>query len=56
MSKNTNAVAELLDQATFQKGYDEEFSKACTCFEAQHSLPANIIQRIKSEFGYEIIK
>ena len=56
MSKNANAVAELLDQATFMKGYDEEFSKACTCFEAQHSLPASIIQRIKNEFGYEIVK
>src|SRR5574344_2080670 len=56
MSKNPNQVAELLDQATFAKGYDEEFSKACTAFEAVHNLPANIIARMKSEYGVEIVK
>lgn len=56
MSQNKGAVAELLDQATFAKGYDEEFSKALTSFEATHTLPSNIIARIKSEFGYEIVK
>ena len=56
MSKNPNQVAELLDQATFAKGYDEEFSKACTAFEAVHDLPSNIIARMKNEFGVEIVK
>lgn len=56
MSKHPNQVAELLDQATFAKGYDEEFSKACTAFEAIHNLPANIIARMKNEFGVEIVK
>lgn len=56
MSKNPNQVAELLDQATFAKGYDEEFSKACTAFEAVHNLPANIIARMKNEYGVEIVK
>lgn len=56
MSKNPNQVAELLDQATFAKGYDEEFSKACTAFEAVHNLPSNIIARMKNEFGVEIVK
>lgn len=56
MSRQRNVVAELLDQATFAKGYDEEFSKACTAFEAQHVLPANIIARIKNELGYTIVK
>ena len=56
MSKNPNQVAELLDQATFAKGYDEEFSKACTAFEAVHTLPANIIARMKNEYGVEIVK
>lgn len=56
MSKNPNQVAELLDQATFAKGYDEEFSKACTAFEAIHNLPANIIARMKNEYGVEIVK
>lgn len=56
MSKNPRAIAELLDQACFAKGFDEEFSKACTHFEAQHTLPANIIARLKNEFGYEVVK
>lgn len=55
--KNHSAVAEILDQATFAKGgYDDEFSKACMHFEATKDLPANIISRIKSEFGVEIVK
>jgi hypothetical protein len=53
---NKKVIADLLDQATFAKGYDEEFSKACTTFEASGSLPANIISRIKNELGYEIVK
>ena len=53
---NRSAVAEILDQATFAKGYDEEFSKACTAYEAGAELTANVIARIKNEFGIEIIK
>ena len=56
MSKNPHAVAELLDQATFAKGFDDEFSKACTAFEANKALPANIIARMKNEYGVEIVK
>lgn len=56
MSKQPAVVSEILDQATFSKGYDAEFSKACTTFEASKVLPANIIARIKNEFGIEIIK
>lgn len=57
MSKRPNDVAEILDQATFAKGgYDDEFSKAVTAFEATHSLPSNIIARLKNEFGVEIVK
>lgn len=56
MSKQPHVVAEILDQATFAKGYDEEFSKACTAFEASHVLPTNIIARIKNECGIEIVK
>ena len=56
MSKNRGVIAELLDQATFAKGgYDEEFSKACTSFEASHTLPANIIKRMKEEFNVTIV-
>lgn len=53
---NKKAITDLLDQATFAKGYDEEFSKACTAFEGGGSLPANIVARIKNELGYEIVK
>jgi len=56
MSKQRGAVAEILDQATFSKGFDDEFSKAVTHFEATKSLPMSIIARIKNEFGYEIVK
>ena len=54
--KNRSAVAEILDQATFAKGYDVEFSKACTAFEAGAELPNSIIARIKNEFNIEIVK
>ncbi len=53
---NRNAVAEILDQATFAKGYDDEFSKACMSFEANGQLTPNIIARIKNEMGIEIVK
>lgn len=56
MSRQPMLVAEILDQATFAKGYDAEFSKACTTFEASKTLPANIIARVKNECGYEIVK
>lgn len=56
MSRQRNIVSELLDQATFAKGgFDEEFSKACTTFEASHVLPNNIIQRMKKEFNVTIV-
>ena len=55
--KNRRAVSEILDEATFFKGgYDEEFSKACTAFEAGADLTPGIIARIKNEFGIEIVK
>jgi len=56
ISRQKNVVAEILDQATFSKGFDDEFSKAVTHFEATKSLPSNIIARIKNEYGIEIVK
>ena len=54
---NRAAIAEILDQATFAKGgYDEEFSKACTAYEAGAELPTSILSRIKAEFGIDIIR
>ncbi len=56
MSRQKRVVSQLLDEATFAKGYDEEFSKACTSFEASGVLPKNIIARIKNETGYTIVQ
>lgn len=55
--KNKSAVSDLLDQATFAKGgYDDEFSKACVAFEATGMVDQPIINRMKTEFGVEIVK
>lgn len=53
--RNKSAVLDILDQATFAKGYDADFSKACTDFEASGVLPSQIISRLKNEFNVEII-
>lgn len=50
------AVTEILDQATFHKGYDQEFSKACLDYEATGNITPNVISRIKNEFGISILK
>lgn len=54
--KNKSVVSDLLDQATFSKGYDDEFSKACIAYEATGMIDQPIINRMKSEFGVEIVK
>lgn len=54
--RNKAAVSDLLDQATFSKGYDDEFSKACIAYEATGMIDQPIINRMKSEFGVEIVK
>lgn len=56
MSRQSNVVANILDEVTFAKGFDDEFSKAVTHFEATKNLPPNIIARIKNELGIEIVK
>ena len=53
---NKPAISNILDQATFAKGYDDEFSKACLEFEATGNLPANVISRLKSEYNISIVK
>ena len=53
--RNKSAVLDILDQATFAKGYDSEFSKACTDFEASGNLSMQIVKRLKNEFNVEII-
>jgi len=56
MSKGKTAIVQLLDEATFAKGYDNEFGDALMHFEATGNLPANVITRLKAETGYEIVK
>jgi hypothetical protein len=53
---NKRLVSEILDQATFQKGFDDEFSKACVGFEATGQISQNVIDRLKAEYGIEIVK
>lgn len=44
-------ISEILDNATFAKGgYDEEFSKALTSFEAGGEISENVKSRLKNEF------
>lgn len=54
--RNKAAVSDILDQATFSKGYDPEFSKACLDYEATGNISPNIISRIKHEYGILITK
>lgn len=62
-SKNANQVSkadkatvlDVLDQATFAKGFDAEFSKATTDYEASGFLAPQTIGRLKTEFGIEIV-
>lgn len=54
--KNKRLVSEILDQATFQKGFDNEFSQACVGFEATGRVSDNVISRLKAEYGIEIVK
>lgn len=56
--ENPRAVAALLDQASFAKGYDKEYGDALLAFEARPAdgLPKNIIARLKAETGYEVVE
>lgn len=58
MTEHPKAVASLLDQASFAKGYDKEYGDALLAFEArpEDGVPSNIIARLKAETGYEIVK
>lgn len=45
------AVLDILDKATFAKGFDNEFSQACTEFEATGRISPTVISRINKEYG-----
>jgi hypothetical protein len=54
-SSNRKAVLELLDRAAFEKGYDPEFGKAMTAFEAGAGISDSVISKIETKFGVKII-
>ena len=58
LRENPRAVASLLDQASFAKGYDKEYGDALLAFEARPAdgLPKTIIARLKAETGYEVVE
>lgn len=56
MSKDKATVLNLLDNLSFEKGYNAEFGKACMTFEAQGSISNSILSKIKLEKGITIVK
>jgi len=49
--KDRNKVLSVLDDATFSKGYDAEYSQALTTFESTGSISQYIAQRLSKEKG-----
>ena len=56
ISRDKRKIVDILDQATFAKGYDEQFSKACTQFESSGVMPMDVAKRLHTEFGIQITK
>ncbi len=56
-TEHKRAIINILDSACFNKGgYDEEFGKAVTSFEAGGKLDENVIARLKSEHNVNIVQ
>ena len=56
-TEHRRAIINILDSACFNKGgYDEEFGKAVTSFEAGGKLDGNVIARLKSEHNVNIVQ
>lgn len=56
VSGNRGQVLNLLDTMTFEKGFDQEMSKAMTTFESSGVIGNNIIQRVRNEKGIQLVK
>lgn len=56
ISRDKRKIVDILDQATFAKGYDAQFSHACTQFESSGIMPADVAKRLQTEFGIQITK
>jgi hypothetical protein len=48
---NKRAVVSILDAATFEKGFDADYSKACTTFESSGFISPEISERLRVEKG-----
>ena len=51
---NRKEVLEVLDKAAFEKGYDPEFGKAMTQFEAGAGISREVVQKIKQRYNVQI--
>lgn len=56
VSQNKNQVLNLLDVMTFEKGFDNEMSKAMTLFESSGQIGQLIQSRVKNEKGITLVK
>lgn len=54
-SKDAAKILNIIDNASFEKGYDAEFGEAVTSFEATKQLPINVIHRLKLEKRISIV-
>lgn len=48
-SRDRQKILDILDNKSFEKGFDEDFSKATVSFEASGKLPKDIVEKL----GYE---
>ena len=55
ISQHKNQVLNLLDVLTFEKGFDNEMSKAMTMFESAGTIAPIIAARVKNEKGITLV-
>jgi len=53
--KDKKTILHVLDTFAFEKGYDDEFSKACTVFETSGQISDAVVNRLKLEKGITIV-
>jgi len=54
-SKQKPRVLSILDEVTFEKGFDPEFGQALTLYESSGVINQKVANRLKEEKGYTII-
>lgn len=50
-ARDKKTILHVLDTLAFEKGYDDEFSKACTVFETSGQISDAVVTRLKLEKG-----